>query len=478
MKKIKILILISAIFMMGGFFSAPTFAYQEGERDTSFNIWSAFNGAVNALVIQSDGKIIAGGNFTTYSWVSSNYIIRLNSDWLQDTGFNMWSAFNGAIYSLAIQSGGKILVGGSFTSYNWSSANRIIRLNADWTIDNTFNMWAWFDNIITALAIQSDGKIIVGGDFTSYNWSLVNRIVRLDSGWNIDNTFNIWAWCDFPVNVFAIQGDGKIIVGWDFTSYNWSPVDKIVRLDSGWSIDNTFTIWTGIDYPIYNLVLQSDGKIIAGGGFTSYNWSLVNRIARLDSSWNIDTSFNIWDGFDGVVIGTTLQNNGKIIAVGKFSTYNWSGTRRIARLNSDWSIDTGFNVWNGFNRNAFVLAIQSDGKIVVGWYFTTYSWASAPYIIRLNGTEVVSSSILSYIIWWPERTNVALQNYEYWASRKSFITIWNSYTFVLNFINNLWRTATSQDALDTPFHFKYRDWVIGSGGTGTATYKVKFFNAP
>ncbi len=85
------------------------------------------------------------------------------------------------IYTTSIQSDGKILFGGSFTAYNGTTANRLIRLNPNGSVDTTFNTGTGFNSTIYTTSIQSDGKIIVGGQFTSYNGTTANRIVRLEN---------------------------------------------------------------------------------------------------------------------------------------------------------------------------------------------------------------------------------------------------------------------------------------------------------
>ena len=102
----------------------------------SFNIGTGFNGIVYTIDIQSDGKILVGGNSTLYNGTTSNSIIRLNSNGSIDTSFNIGTGFfNGGVYTIYIQLDGKILVGGYFTTYNGTTSNRIIRLNSNGSIE-------------------------------------------------------------------------------------------------------------------------------------------------------------------------------------------------------------------------------------------------------------------------------------------------------------------------------------------------------
>ena len=232
------------------------------------------------IALQPDGKILVGGEFTSYNGTTQNNITRLNADGTRDTGFTIGTGFNDNVYAIVLQSDGKILVGGEFTSYNGTAVNRIIRLNADGTRDTGFT--APINDLVARIALQSDGKILIVGRFT-------NHIARLNTNGTVDSGFTIGT-SFVPVSsvVFTetessltLQSDGKILVGGSFTSYNGTAVNRIARLNADGTIDTGFTIGTGTTGTPWTFALQSDGKILVGGSFTSYNGTDVNRIARL-----------------------------------------------------------------------------------------------------------------------------------------------------------------------------------------------------
>ena len=133
----------------------------DGTLDTGFN--PGANNAVYSLALQADGKILVGGNFTTLGGQSCLYIGRLNANGTLDTGFNPGAS--GSVSSLAVQADGKILVGGYFTTLGGQSCSHIGRLNADGTLDTNFNPGA--SSYVYSLAVQADGKILAGGYFTT-----------------------------------------------------------------------------------------------------------------------------------------------------------------------------------------------------------------------------------------------------------------------------------------------------------------------
>jgi uncharacterized delta-60 repeat protein len=303
-------------------------------------------------------KIIAGGYFTSYNGTSQNNITRLNSDGTRDTSFTIGTGFDYFIDAIAIQSDGKIVAGGYFTSYDGTSQNSITRLNSDGTRDTSFTIGTGFDLAINGIAIQSDGKIVVGGYFTSYNGTPQNNITRLNSDGTRDTSFTIGTGFNDEIYGIAIQSDGKIVVGGYFTSYNGTPQNNITRLNSDGTRDTSFTIGTGFDFFIRGIAIQSDGKIVAGGYFTSYDGTPQNSITRLNSDGTRDTSFTTGTGFDNFIRVIAIQSDGKIVAGGYFTSYDGTPQNKITRLNSDGTRDTGFTIGTGLDDDVLIIAIS------------------------------------------------------------------------------------------------------------------------
>ena len=257
------------------------------------------------------------------------------------------------------------MIGGWFTTYNGSTRNRLVKLNSDGSIDNTFNVGTGFNGDIYTAKIQSDGKIICGGDFTSYNGTTRNRLVKLNSDGSIDNSFSVGTGFNLFVYKTETQSDGKIICGGDFTSYNGTSVSKIVRLNTDGSIDNTFNIGTGFNNIIYSIKLDSSENILIGGWFTTYNGSTRNRLVKLNSDGTEDSSFytNLTSsgngsGLSGYIISIKLDSNGKILIGGDFTSLNGlNSTSRMIRLNSDGSLDNSYSFggFGGGNVNTLLL---------------------------------------------------------------------------------------------------------------------------
>jgi uncharacterized delta-60 repeat protein len=366
----------------------------DGALDNTFNSGTGANDIISTGVIQSDGKIIIGGNFTSYNGTERNRIARLNADGTLDNTFNPGTGVgeSNSLHTISIQSDGKIIIGGAFTSYNGSPINRIARLNANGTRDGTFNTGIGASSTIHTISIQSNGKIIIGGSFTSYNGTPIKRIASLNANGTFDGTFNLGTGADGRINITVIQSDGKIIIGGYFTSYNGTTRNRIARLNVDGTLDNTFNPGTGTNDIILTAVIQSDGKIIIGGQFTSYNGTTRNRIARLHASGALDNTFNPGTGANDIISTVVIQSDGKIIIGGQFTSYNGTARNRIARLYANGTLDNTFNPGTGANDIISTVVIQSDGKIIIGGSFTSYNGTARNRIARLNADGTLDNT--------------------------------------------------------------------------------------
>ncbi len=363
----------------------------DGTLDETFVVGSGANETVYTTSIQNDGKIIIGGSFTKFNNISKYYIARINTDGSIDYTFTNIAEINDNVNSSTIQSDGKIIITGNFKTsvINIPNRNRIARLNNDGSLDATFMPSNGADNTVSIAAIQNDGKILIGGYFSSYNNNFIYRLARINSDGSLDNSFRYTGSASSPnqylsVYSIVIQNNGKIIIGGIILSTVGGPVyNTLFRLNSDGTLDNTFNTGTGTNNSVNSISIQEDGKILIGGNFTSYNNKARNYFARLNLDGSIDTTF-IKGSVGDYVKTIAVQNDGKIIIGGKFSSYNGEVSNSIARLNSDGSIDNSFDSAEGVNTDVETLAVQQDGKIIIGGSFTFYNGISCNHILRLN----------------------------------------------------------------------------------------------
>jgi uncharacterized delta-60 repeat protein len=369
---------------------------QSGAVDPTFNIGTGFNNIVKAMVTQPDGKIICAGFFTSYNGATANCIIRLNPDGSRDLTFNNGgSGANQGINKVVLQSDGKILIGGHFYLYNGVSRVNIARLNADGSLDASFNAGAGPGGglgYVNTLKLQTDGKIVVGGQFNDFSGNMyVRNIMRLNSNGAFDTSFgNVSVPVGFDAAVLDLVIDffGKITAVGNFSYYkNGStnyPATKIARINSTGTFDATFSGGTGFTGGSPDNIQISAGVVYVGGNFWIYNGNNVSGLIKLNSDGSLITSFSSVGSSNLAVRAVCFLSNGKIIVGGDFVTYNGITRGRIALLNSNGSVDASFNPGTGFDVGVYSLALQTDGKIIVGGNFTNYNLNSKNRIVRME----------------------------------------------------------------------------------------------
>jgi uncharacterized delta-60 repeat protein len=333
------------------------------------NVWS--------IATQSDGKILIGGQFTTIGGTARVSVARLNTDGTLDTGFVNLNV-NSAVYKVVIQSDGKIVIGGNFTTVSGTARNYIARLNSDGTLDTGFNPNA--NNTVEAITIQSDGKIVIGGTFTTVDGTTRNRIARLNTDGTLDTGF-VDSNANQVVQAFAIQSDDKILVGGAFSTVDGTTRNGMALLNTDGTLDSGFNPNLGPQFGRpYDIVIQADGKIVIGGTFTTVGGTTRNRIARLNTDGTLDTGYN--PNLSNTVYAVTIDSNGKILIGGAFITVGGVSHTFIARLNTDGTLDASINPSPSAQVRA--VAIQSDGKILVGGDFTTIGGLTRNRIARIE----------------------------------------------------------------------------------------------
>jgi uncharacterized delta-60 repeat protein/uncharacterized repeat protein (TIGR01451 family) len=367
-----------------------------GSLDRSFVSAEGADGFIYGLALQSDANLLLGGDFTKINNVNKNHMARLTSAGAIDYSFDVGVGPNGSVRSIAVQDDGRILVGGLFTSFNTINRNYITRLNMDGGTDQTFNPGAGADNPIYAMALQSDARILVGGDFATFNGVSRRHIARLNTNGVVDVTFDPGIGTDGGIYALALQPDGKILVAGDFKTYNNQSITRIARLKSDGALDSTFNPGVGANAAIRALVLQSDGKILIGGLFTNVSGVSLSAVARLNSDGSVDSAFHPGAGADNAVYTIALQDDGKIILGGDFLHFGGINRSRLARLNPDGTPDPSINIGTGADAFVSSLLVQPDRKIVFVGGFTSFDGQPKKYIARIEGGAMADSGSLEF----------------------------------------------------------------------------------
>ena len=402
---------------------------------------------VDAMLLQADGRIVVGGSLTSIARVSKSRIARLNFDGTVDNSFQTTS--DAAVFTLTMQPDGRILASGIFSQINGSERKFLVRLNADGSLDDSLN--ASFPGPFTTIQttfLQPDGKIIIGGQFINIGGKIRYRVARLNSDGTLDDQF-AFVLIGSPGLVYLVvpRADGKTFVAGSFSyvgderrdllalinrdgtldksfqnvrfgdNFDVSAVlplpDKkvlvagrlfahtadgrlyfnLVRYNADGTIDTTFpdTLTPGSS-SVNSLARQPDGKILLGGLFTDINGNPQSGVIRINSDGSPDSSFHTevsGSNYAGVA-KIALQPDGKIIIGGYFAAVNGVSRSRIARLNPDGSLDTTFqNGMAGFNNvnnlgSVTQIELQPDGKLLAAGEFDSVNGTNRKYLARLN----------------------------------------------------------------------------------------------
>ncbi|PYK31321.1 MAG: hypothetical protein DME57_04150 [Verrucomicrobia bacterium] len=323
-------------------------------------------------------------------------VARLFPDGSLDTTFNPGGGADDTINAIALQPDEKLLVAGRFTRMGNRNRNGIARLNQNGAVDTSFNPGAGADNPVLALAVDNDGTILIGGDFTTYNNVSRSRIARLNANGSFNTGFNPGNGANGAVQALAVQPDGSIIVGGDFSEFDNQPALSVVRLLPNGSRDPSFQSAAGPNGFVHTVALQSDGKILIGGAFTAVGGVPRNRIARLNTDGTLDTTFDPGAGADDDVFSLALQGDGKIIVAGEFTHMNGVVRNRLVRLNSNGALDLSINFGSGANNFILSALIQPDEQILIGGGFTAVNGFPRKYIARLLGGADTGPGVLEF----------------------------------------------------------------------------------
>ena len=288
--------------------------------------------------------------------------------------------FQAFIYAVAVQADGKVLIGGEFDSIGGVARPMVARFNQDGTVDAAFNTPLQkgdpsFGDVYDVV-VQPDGKILVAGSFLVAGQ--VKYLVRINADGSLDSGFNV-NFGGFTDNIYKVvlQPDGKIIIGSNgLDSVDGVPVNYLARLNPDGSLDTPLGAISGATGTfVFDIALQPDGKIVVGGSF---------YVTRLNSDGTVDQSFSLPDLGSATVYSLSLQADGKILIGGTFSTVNSAAHNLLARLNADGTIDAAFSPVLQFSGVVWKILAQSDGKILFGGSFVRVNGVVRGSIARVN----------------------------------------------------------------------------------------------
>lgn len=381
----------------------------DGSRDLTFDLGTGFDKSVNRIIIDTSGKILVAGLFSSYQGVSASGIVRLNSNGTRDVGFNIGSGFDSEVNAIALSNdaSGRIYVAGSFSHYNGVFVGGLARLNNDGSLDTTFATGTGVKGVVYDLFILPDGRILAAGNFSEFNGvTNLYQLICLNSNGSRDANYITTPSISFGNTAMRIRSAGAhglylIGTGIPFSYGGSLYSSSIIRINAATGVvDGTFS--SGIWDRIYDLVTDSsDLPIIASGDY--------RNVQRLTNSGIPDFSFASFGWYGNLPSNTegrsydagVIQVDGKILFGGDLSYLNRGASfyqfGRLVRMTSTGAIDLAFaaNIGTGFNATVRALALQSDGRILAGGDFVQFGGIMRGNVVRMNSDFSIDNSFVT-----------------------------------------------------------------------------------
>lgn len=421
-----------------------------GTLDETFDVGSGpNNGGSVKVAAQPDGKVLVGGYFDSFSGFPYSGLIRLNNDGTVDTAFNpaalnpgvfsdvdvtiiaadssnralvfvddtLWrfsadgssvsalTQFDGYVERIVPLNTGKILVSGRFSAVGGEARSDFARINDDGTLDSTFHAAATpsYPTWESQFFVQSDGRILV----LSHGVKTGVSTIRLLPDGEVDPGFQPSIPGLASISAVGPTTDGKLYVSGVFTSIDQLPYPSLARLNPDGTPDPSFNPATGIsvghanlpdddvNYPIESLAVQQDGKLLVAGRFAVAQGLPRTSLARFNSDGSIDPTLNVQLNDEAEIVSVAVQSDGKIMIGGNFTSVGGNPVSHVARLLPDGTLDGSFPVTTGITgleaRVTFV-AVLPDDKIMIGGKFDAWNGARRWNILRLNSDGTLDTT--------------------------------------------------------------------------------------
>ncbi len=336
------------------------------------------NGESSSVAVLGDGSILVDtrGSGYTISGFSYQDMARLNGHGTLDRRFRPGVGM-GTVSAMAVQADGRVVLGGGFASVGGVLRTNLARINPDGTLDASFNPSA--DSDVNSMALQPDGKLVIGGGFIKVNGVARAGLARINPDGTLDTGFNPKV---SGVQGVAIQEDGKLVIAGYFTTVGGTSRRLLARLNADGTLDQAFNAGVIGGTAVYEVAVQADGKVVFVGDFTKIGGTTgVSRklVARVNADGTPDLTFDpqptveTTGGNGPWYSSLALQADGKILVGSYFSKMGGLARKSLARLNPDGSVDTTFDARLASSGNsqvsAYSLAVRPDGKVVVVGYF-------------------------------------------------------------------------------------------------------------
>lgn len=263
--------------------------------EVNTGVW--FSSTSSLQIRYANGKVFVWWDTAaTYNWGTSTRLNVFNDDLTIDSTLTNFFLPSGTITCVFEQADWKVVISGSFTTIWWTTQNRIVRYNTDWTVDATFstNVWTWPNTFARDIRQLSDAKLVLWWTFTSFNATTSQRVIVLNTDWTIATA--VASWFNWEINILAIDTSDNIFCWWFFQNYWWTSRLWLCKLSSTLVLDATYYPLFNTNARIYTLKIDGTDLYVWTSNFkTTVNWTNVWWVFSTDLvNWTLTSTFNWW----------------------------------------------------------------------------------------------------------------------------------------------------------------------------------------
>lgn len=365
----------------------------------------AVGGQVNGLVVLTNNETLVVGSFQSYNGQNEYGICLIQTNGDLDASFNPGSGVNvvdgyGIDCVAMTPNDQQFVIGGSFTTYNGSAADQasgIARVNLNGSRDATFAAWvSGNSSTVYAVAVQPNGQVLIGGDFTEVDGQSCPYVARLNSNGSLDTTFNSGSLLGGPVYALSVRQTAFITtnVVFPFTNIIQNVVTANVNSNNAGSVIVNYLFPTTNEMQVYygNSLIYDTGPLTTGGNVPAQftvpygpGSAPIYLVANPGGSWNTGTNYSY-----GAVI-TSAASMPEVMVGGDFSVAN-QNYANIALLNTNGGVDTSFAPTVGADQPIYAIDWQPDGKVLIGGDFQNYNATNINRFARLNADGTLDTT--------------------------------------------------------------------------------------
>lgn len=432
-----------------------------GSSSTAFT--QSVLGDVFAIAEQVDGRILVGGNLYYQNGRAWSPLIRCLPDGSPDSSFQVTA--NGTVQGIIVDPLGRIYICGPFSQVNGQTRQGVARMLADGTVDSTFNPQFVTPGMISCMALQANGCLLLG--------IRQQGVARISDEGVVDTSFA--AVLDGTPRTLCPQSDGSIIVGGEFTSLNSGSASHLARLLSDGSTDPSWTCTA--NNIVYSVTQDAGGNLLVGGAFSMLGGSSRPRLGRLSSAGVVDAAFN--PAPNNVVQSILPLANDQILVGGYFSSIGGATRNGVACLNPSGTADI---MWANMGMASVTsLCLRQSGGLLTGrvrFVETTYG-QFLPSLYAFDGggfTSLLENDLHGIVNWTREGCAAHMLNVRLDASTDHGAT-WAPLGFMSK-TGNGWQAVTGGLADGTLL--RAQGYVPGSwgGSSGHWVHEYRVTGSP